>query len=220
MLSELTLDELKKSAKTFANHIHAKPIPELFGASDGKAVGTYVEQNFRAYLNEKYIFIQGNSASGIDLPSLAVDLKATSIKQPQSYCPFKDASQKVYGLGYHLLIFVYDKEDDSASKSAKLHVHNVIFVSAARTGDFQTTRGILEILQRDGNQDDLTAFLEDKNFPLDDIGRENLAMRILQQPPLLGYLTISNALQWRLQYSRAINTAFLGTVDGVENLYA
>ena len=32
-----------------------------------------------------------------------------------------------------------------------------------------------------------------------------LADEILQSPPVLGYLTISNALQWRLQYSRIVN---------------
>ena len=41
----------------------------------------------------------------------------------------------------------------------------------------------------------------------------------LEDPPNLGYLTISNALQWRLQYNRAISTAIKGTVEGVENLY-
>jgi hypothetical protein len=32
-----------------------------------------------------------------------------------------------------------------------------------------------------------------------------LADEIMQLPPVLGYLTISNALQWRLQYSRVLN---------------
>lgn len=33
----------------------------------------------------------------------------------------------------------------------------------------------------------------------------NMAKEILENPPLAGYLTISNALQWRLQYSRIVN---------------
>ena len=32
-------------------------------------------------------------------------------------------------------------------------------------------------------------------------------------PPALGYLTISNALQWRLQYRRVLEHA--GKVDGI-----
>lgn len=50
-------------------------------------------------------------------------------------------------------------------------------------------------------------------LPMDDIQAQVLAQEILLHPPLVGYLTISNALQWRLQYSRAIKNA--GSVEGV-----
>lgn len=50
------------------------------------------------------------------------------------------------------------------------------------------------------------------------MGRDLLAERILQNPPQLGYLTISNALQWRLQYSRIIDIAHLRSDIEVENL--
>jgi restriction system protein len=219
MLPELSLESLKSSANAFSKQLHTRPITDLYGATDGKALGTYIEQNFRAYLSERYTFLLGNSASGIDFPSINVDLKATFASQPQSSCPFRDASQKVYGLGYHLLVFVYEKQDDPSLRAARLHIKNVIFVHKDRTGDWQSTKGILDIIQRDGNKDDIVAFLEDRNFPLDEIGRETLANRLLLQPPMLGYLTISNALQWRLQYSRVINVAGQGTVEGVEILY-
>lgn len=32
----------------------------------------------------------------------------------------------------------------------------------------------------------------------------NIAKQILNKPPKQGYLTISNALQWRLQYQRIV----------------
>jgi restriction system protein len=195
MLPELSLESLKSSANAFSKQLHTRPITDLYGATDGKALGTYIEQNFRAYLSERYTFLLGNSASGIDFPSINVDLKATFASQPQSSCPFRDASQKVYGLGYHLLVFVYEKQDDPSLRAARLHIKNVIFVHKDRTGDWQSTKGILDIIQRDGNKDDIVAFLEDRNFPLDEIGRETLANRLLLQPPMLGYLTISNALQ-------------------------
>lgn len=213
---ELTLPTLKSSAKAFAHQLSSEPIPDLYGTTDGKAVGTYVEQKFRHYLADLYTFIPGNSASGIDLPELEVDLKATSITQPQSSSPFKSASQKVYGLGYHLMVFVYQKTDDVATHTAKLNILHVVFITREHTADFQTTKGINDILDRQGNKDDLVAFLEERNLPLDDIGRNELAERILRDRPAIGYLTISNALQWRLQYSRAIELA--GKVEGVENL--
>jgi hypothetical protein len=56
----------------------------------------------------------------------------------------------------------------------------------------------------------------DRNLPLDEIGAEALANEILGNKPPQGYLTISNALQWRLQYQRAIDLA--GRVEGVISL--
>jgi hypothetical protein len=80
-------------------------------------------------------------------------------------------------------------------------------VSAERTADFQTTRGIRSILENEGNKDDLMAFMLDRNLPVDDIELSNIADEILRHPPIQGFLTISNALQWRLQYGRVIERA-------------
>jgi len=96
----------------------------------------------------------------------------------------------------------------------------LIFVRQDKTADYQTTRGLREILERSGNKDDVVAFLEERNLPLDEIGRDQLADRIMRQPPQQGFLTISNALQWRLQYGRAIKVATNAGQEGVENLLA
>ncbi len=215
-MDELTLNQLKAEVRDFVQEFSMTPISILYGVTDGKAVGTYVEQAFHKYLLDRYAYSRGNSASGIDLPELGIDIKATSIRQPQSSCPFRDASQKVYGLGYHLLIFVYEKFDQHDLRAARLSFHHVVFVARERTGDYQTTYGLKGILSRNGNKDDIVAFLEERNLPLDEIGREALADRILREPPEIGYLTVSNALQWRLQYGRAIGVA--GTAEGVEDL--
>jgi hypothetical protein len=214
----LTLESLKTEARAFTQTLSATPISALYGTTDGKAVGTYVEQLFRAHLGQVYTFQLGSSSLGIDFPDLQVDLKVTSIKQPQSSCPFRDASQKVYGLGYHLIVMIYDKTDDIATKTAKLSFQHVVFVDRQHTADYQTTSGLLGILSRDGNQDDIIAFLIERNLPLEEIGLDSLAKRILQDPPQQGYLTISNALQWRLQYSRIIGVAAQGDTRGIENL--
>jgi hypothetical protein len=83
----LDLEMLKVAAKEYAAELSAKPIPILYGVTDGKAVGTFVEAGFKAYLSERYTHIAGNASAGIDFPSLNVDLKVTSVKQPQSSCP-------------------------------------------------------------------------------------------------------------------------------------
>ena len=209
----LTIPRLITEAKSFALAESQHMEKSLFGITDGKAVGTYLEHKFQDALSRKYVYVRGSSASGIDFPDLGVDIKTTSITQPQSSCPFKSARQKVYGLGYNLLVFVYEKTDDRKSKTATLNILNVIFVESQHTADFQTTSGLLKILDNQGNKDDVMAFLNDRNLPLDTIQASQLADEILASPPSLGYLTISNALQWRLQYSRVIEKA--GTVEGV-----
>lgn len=112
-------------------------------------------------MHERYTFEAGNSASGIDFPNLLVDIKVTSIYQPQSSCPFKSARQKIYGLGYSLLVFVYEKKDNSRKKTASLNILHTIFIDADRTADFLMTTGILKILANKGNHDDLVAYMMD-----------------------------------------------------------
>jgi hypothetical protein len=163
-----------------------------------------------------YNYNPGNSARGIDFPSLGVDIKVTSIEQPQSSSPFTSARQKIFGLGYSLLVFVYEKKDDSPTRTATLNMMHVIFIEKEQTADFQMTTGIAEILARKENLgvlDDLVAFMQDKNLPVGDIEARQIAEEIVKRPPALGYLTISNALQWRLQYTRVIAEA--GKIPGI-----
>ncbi len=217
-LPPLTLELFHEAATEFGNALGVTPLPELYGATDGKAVGTKVESLFKAYLRERYDLEVGNAANGLDFPSLDTDLKVTSLRQPQSSCPFKAATQKIYGLGYNLLVIVYVKRDEVAERAAYLDIEHVVFIDKERTGDFTLTkqiRGIVEHIGvdpggREGVIEELDALLQDKNVPLDEVSRRQLAERIVDDVPQQGVLTVSNALQWRLQYSRAINTAIAG----------
>lgn len=214
--TKLDIRTLVAEAARFAEVESTYDEPSLYGVTDGKAVGTYLEHKFTQYLTAKYKYEPGNSASGIDFPGLGVDIKVTSIKQPQSSSPFKSARQKIYGLGYNLLVFVYEKKDDSKGRTARLDMQHTIFVEQERTADFQMTKGLLQILENDGNVDDLIAFMQDKNLPVDDIEARSIAEEVIKNPPKQGYLTISNALQWRLQYGRVIQEA--GKVDGIRRI--
>lgn len=205
--AKLTITKLIEEAQIFCVSQSKFQHKELFGVTDGKAVGTLIEQKFQKHLNDIYEVQIGSSASGVDLPSedILTDIKVTSIKQPQSSCPFKDAKQKVFGLGYNLLVFVYDKTDDEKSKTAILNFVSCSFVSKERTGDYTTTFRLREMVKDKANEEDIIAYLQDKNIPADDITLSKLAQQILQTPPEQGYLTISNALQWRLQYARIVS---------------
>ena len=205
MKKQLTIEALIDEAENFCVNNSGVYKSELYGVTDGKAVGTFVEHLFQQHLAKRYDLTVGNSAIGLDLPSVNTDIKVTSIKQPQSSCPFKDSKQKIFGLGYNLLVFVYKKHDDSKSKKGMLEFVSCSFIDKSRTADFQTTTGIHKIISNQGNQDDVFAFLVDHNIPSDEVTLYKIAGEILNNPPQIGYLTISNALQWRLQYSRIVS---------------
>lgn len=211
----LTIPLLIREAKKFCNNMSQEDHRELLGVTDGKAVGTYVEHRFQKYLSDRYVVTVGSSAKGIDLPgdNIQTDIKVTSITQPQSSCPFKNARQKIYGLGYNLLVFVYDKKD--VGNTCYLHFTHCTFIDRRRTADFTITLRLRQMVEDGAYKEDIIAFLEDRNVPGDEIVYNELAEEILEYPPMQGYLTISNALQWRLQYTRVIGLA--NSVDGVIN---
>jgi hypothetical protein len=218
MKQKLTIPLLIEEAQLFCVTQSKFQHKELYGVTDSKAVGTLIEQKFQKHLTDKYEVVIGSSASGIDLPSqdILTDIKVTSIKQPQSSCPFKDAKQKVFGLGYNLLIFVYDKTDDLQSKTANLNFVSCSFVSKERTADYTTTFRLREMVKDKANEEDIIAYLNDKNIPADEITLAKLAEQILKTQPEQGYLTISNALQWRLQYQRIVGLT--DEVEGIEKI--
>jgi hypothetical protein len=207
MKPKLTIEDLIREAKIFCEEESKFDNSILFGITDGKAVGTFIEHKFQVYVLSKYDYTPGSSASGIDMPleGINTDIKVTSIKQPQSSCPFKNARQKIYGLGYNLLLFVYEKKDDPSRKVSRLNFVSCCFVYQNRTADYQTTRMIRQMLENNANSEDIVAYLVDRNLPGDEIILNQLAEGILTKPPEQGYLTISNALQWRLQYGRIVN---------------
>jgi len=213
---QLTIPLLCREAAAFAEVISTYPEPTLYGVTDGKAVGTYLEHKLRAHLEASYRFAPCNSASGVDFPELQVDMKVTAITQPQSSCPFKSARQKIFCLGYSLLVFVYDKKDDPKTTTAMLNILHTIFVEQRRTADFTMTRLIRQHLEAGCNAEDLIGLMHDKNLPIDDIEARTIAEELLNKPCEQGYLTISNALQWRLQYARVIEEA--GKTDGILKL--
>lgn len=215
MKPKLTIETLIKEAKAFCERESNFGNKELFGVTDGKAVGTFIEHKFTDYLDKNYDVFIGSSANGIDMPSddISTDIKVTSIEQPQSSCPFKSAKQKIYGLGYNLLLFVYEKIDDSTKKVARLNFVSCSFIHKHRTADFQITKTIRQMLDNNANSDDIIAYLTDRNLPADEITMRDLAEEILRNKPVQGYLTISNALQWRLQYGRIVKLT--ESVEGI-----
>ena len=101
MKQTLDIDTLVNEAKTFCETESLVNHSQLFGITDGKAVGTYIQSKFQQHLSNKYEVTIGNSANGIDLPDIHIntDIKATSINQPQSLLPIYNCSAKDIWLG-------------------------------------------------------------------------------------------------------------------------
>lgn len=106
-----------------------------------------------------------------------------------------------------MLLFVYEKKDDPGIKVSRLNLVSCCFVDKNRTADYQLTFTIRQMLKNNANSEDVIAYLTDRNLPADEITMNQLAEDILANPPEQGYLTISNALQWRLQYGRIVYLA-------------
>ncbi len=53
-MDELTLIQLKTEVRDFVREFGTTPIPLLYGVTDGKAVGTYIEQAFHKHLLDRY----------------------------------------------------------------------------------------------------------------------------------------------------------------------
>lgn len=190
MKPKLTIKKLKAEAQRFCLTESMIQNTDLFGVTDGKAVGTYVEHKFQQQLASKYLVEIGSSASGIDLPSedILTDIKVTSIKQPQSSCPFKDAKEKIFGLGYNLLVFVYDKKDDPLTKTSTLDFVSCAFISKERTADYTTTFRLREMISDGANEEDIAAFLRDRYYSNDDEMLNQTAKLVLETKPQQGCL--------------------------------
>jgi hypothetical protein len=78
-MQKLTVALLKSEAKAFARKESGHKEKSLYGVTDGKAVGTYLEHKFQEMLLGKYEYARGSSAKGIDFPKLDVDIKVTSL---------------------------------------------------------------------------------------------------------------------------------------------
>lgn len=197
---KLTIESLVEEAKAFCDMENFEKHPQLTGISDGKAIGTYIEQEFKDYLNEKYTFNQGSSAHGIDFPDedINTDIKVTSNRKPQNSCPFTDIRQKIYGLGYNILLFIYDSHIEDYTE---LKFESCTFIKASQTGDYNLTKNLIKMVENKWNADRITKYLIECKMPGNYTTLNRLAHEIIENPPQQGYLTISNALQWRLKYS-------------------
>ena len=58
MPKQLTVELIQKEASSFARAESKHAEPSLFGVTDGKAVGTYLEHKFQTALQSRYEYVR------------------------------------------------------------------------------------------------------------------------------------------------------------------
>lgn len=106
---------------------------------------------------------------------------------------------------------MYNKED--TSDRCTLTFANCLFIEAAHTADYSMTKTLIAMKESGAKLADIANYLSDKFEIGDDEDYLQLAQEVLEKELLQGYLTISDALQWRLSYRRAIS--FAQDVEGI-----
>lgn len=144
---------------------------------------------------------------GVAFPSIVTDFRVA----PGSRLRLGDGRiaghHKVRGLDYSLLILV---------PAPMAQLSKAIFIDQSRTADFQTTLGIRDIMRRNGNLDDLVAFLEERCIGLDDDDRLTAAGGIVSAPPRLGYLTYSLGPIPCIRFGHALEVLRTEKPNGIE----
>ena len=177
-------------------------------------IGTYIERECRKYLEERTgLTMEGSAALGKDLPLFNIDIKTTSAVQPQSSSPYRSIEEKIFGLPYNILLFIYRKEDKEGF--AELENLRCCYIPKELTGDYSTTRLARELrekyLRKEIGVDEIIRRLEEKLgiTEVEDLNiTPGMVQRIIDNPPAPGVLTVSFALQWRLQYGRLKEAPF------------
>ena len=152
----LSVSELESQSRHFVESLSSVLIGEDWTSLDGKTIGTGVELLFKDFLVSRgFHFVSGNAASGLDFPELLVDVKVSRDKKPQHSCPFRSIEQKVYGLGYGLLLFTYGREPGENG----IRMKKVRYIPREETSDRRVTTRLHALLSSGADFRDIQMFL-------------------------------------------------------------
>lgn len=175
-------------------------------AKDGKSIGTFVERRFNDFLASRYVFRSGNAALGLDFPELEVDVKTTSAKLRSSSAPFKSYREAVFGLGYDLLVFMYEPvidfvPDGQTTAGQTVRITRTLYVDRKDTRDHKLLWQLAQC-----ETPELRVNAVRARYPgASEADAEDIVREVT--PELLGTVgtttpavSMCAALQWRLKY--------------------
>ncbi|XHR27377.1 MAG: hypothetical protein ACFUZC_15690 [Chthoniobacteraceae bacterium] len=214
-LSPITCDQLKTEAAAFAQAHTRHSEPALVGL-DFPVVEAYYLLRFKRELARRYELPEDPEEDGIAFPDIKVDVKFVNDRLNDSFCPMISRLQKVKGLGYDVLLFVYHQESDFAAGTVWLEIRRAIWVENYRTADWYATTSLLDCLAKKPLMEDLLSLFDDFPFMLHPGEAWKLAEDSLKKPPQQGYAAIGRASLWHIRWGRVISEA--GKVDGIQLL--
>ena len=74
-----------------------------------------------------------------------------------------------YAESFGLIIFVYDKVDDSFNRTSRLNICHTIYVEAERTADYQLTKSINDILDNTDYVQNYVVYVQESEAGTDDV---------------------------------------------------
>lgn len=192
----------------FCEFVNNKDIPEE-DTTTSKKIGTYFENELRDWMeSQRGIESDGSIAEDEDIPELNLDVKATSESQPQSSIPMKYPLERITGMQYDVLVFIYKK--DRSVYGNKIDVVNCSYIPKERTGDHRKSEKARELIHKYKNEDISRDILKSRieeltglsHFEGIELVTEEQLDDMIQNPPKKGAMTVSAAAQWRPSYNQ------------------
>lgn len=215
-LDELDLRNYFDTVEAFCADIETRTVPENKSGTS-KQIGTYFEKELRNWFEEKHGLVsEGSVAEDLDLPAFNLDVKTTSNRQPQSSSTFDDPGERIIGVDYNILLFVYDKQ--SVDGGNQFNIVSCAYIPKERASDYRKSENAKKLVAdyREGklSESELREQLED----LTGIGAisDEKFEEIKENPPEKGAITITPAMQWRFNYNKMVKD---DVPEGTDRIY-
>lgn len=204
------------TVEEFCADIESRTVP-ADESDTSKRIGTYFENELRVWFEEKHGFVSdGSVAEGIDLPAFNLDVKTTSNRHPQSSSPFDDPGERITGVDYNILLFVYDRK--SVEGGNKFEIVSCAYIPKERASDYRKSENA-RTLVADYREGTLTeSELREQLEELTGIGAisDEKFEEIKQNPPKKGGITMTPAVQWRFNYNKMVKDE---VPEGTDRIY-
>lgn len=214
--SELDLRNYLDSVAEFCAEMESRTVPEDKSGTS-KQIGTYFEKKLRDWFENIHGLVsEGSVAEDIDLPAFNLDVKTTSNRQPQSSSTFDDPGERIVGVDYNILLFIYHKQ--SVDGGNKFQIKTCAYIPKERASDYRKSDDAVKLVAdyREGklSESELREQLEN----LTGVGAisDEKFEEIKENPPEKGAITITPALQWRFNYNKMVKE---DVPEGTERIY-